>query len=221
VTTAADFLQLSERQVRDQLTVVGVRLHAELRGLSCLPLTMIAPMRKGTAVTRSFGKPVRDRQAMRQAVSAFAYRAGEKLRAHGLVAGHMAVFMHTSPFRPGPQYNNQASAVLEATADSLALIEVATRLADRLWRDGYVYAKAGVMLTNLTPAAVRPRDLFPSRDPARSARLMAALDTVNARFGKGAIQAASSGITRAWGTRAGHVSPCYTTVLGDVLTART
>lgn len=88
-------------------------------------------------MTRSFGTPITDIDRMREAIGAFGNRAGEKLREDGLVAGHMAVFIRTSEFRPGPRYDNQVSFRIEPTADSMTLVALATRAVDRIWRDGY------------------------------------------------------------------------------------
>ena len=71
----------------------------ELRGLPCLALEDVAPQRKGMACTRSFGRVVTSKAEMLEAVASHASRAGEKLRQHGLVAGKLTAFFHTSPHR--------------------------------------------------------------------------------------------------------------------------
>ncbi len=89
-----------------------------------------------------------------------------------------------------------------------------------LWRNGYRYFKVGVVLDDLRDAATEPRSLFPTRDPARSARLMAALDAVNARFGRGALRPLATGLARPWGTRHGRMSPRYTTRVEELMEAK-
>lgn len=219
VATVADFIALPAQQVRDEMTVVGARIHAELRGVSCLPLSMVAPTRKGMAVTRSFGAPVRDWASMREAIAAFAYRGGERLRAHRLAAGVLTVFMHTSPFRPGPGYSNRASIRMEPTADGRALIGRAATLGERLWRDGVDFAKAGVMLDDLRPEN-QGADLFPTRDPDRAGRLMATIDRLNARFGRFAVRPAAMGSRMGWRPKARQISPAYTTEISEVMAVR-
>ena len=88
-----------------------------------------------------------------------------------------------------------------------------------LWRDGHRYFKVGVVLDDLRDAEAEPRSMFPTRDPARSARLMAALDAVNARFGRGALRPVSTGLARPWGTRHARLSPRYTTRLDELMEA--
>ena len=83
---AAHLRDLDPKRARALGSVTLERTVWELRGLSCLALEEVAPQRKGVAVTRTFGRPVTSRDELREAVAAFATRAGERLRAHGLVA---------------------------------------------------------------------------------------------------------------------------------------
>ena len=152
ITTIADFVALEPQQVRDILTVTGARVQAELRGQSCLPLTLMPPPRQAIAVTRSFGRLVTSWGELREAVAAFATRAAEKLRGEGLEAGHLSVFAHTNPHNGDDWYSGSRAAQIEPTADTLALVGEAGRLLRAFWRPGFRYFKAGVMLGELAPA---------------------------------------------------------------------
>lgn len=220
VATVADFIALTQEEVRELLTVVGTRNHAELRGVPCFPFAVAPQTRKSLAVTRSFGRPVLTWQEMQQAIASYATRAAEKLRRHGLVANVMQVFLRTNAFNSDPKYGNQATFEIEPSADTMSLIGDALRAGRRLWRDGYKYAKAGVVLLDLKPAAALPDTLFPTRDPERSARLMAALGAVNARYGRHTLNPAVAGLTRTWGMRRQKISPRYTTHVDELLQVR-
>lgn len=221
VRSVADFVALEPDQVRELLTVTGQRTHAELRGISCFPFSLNPQPKKSLAVTRSFGRAVTQWEDMREAVAAYAARAGEKLRRHGLKASAMQVFMHTNRFNNDPSYANQVTLDIEPTADSLALIGTATRAARAMWREGYRYAKAGIVLLDLyQPADMPVGDLFASRDPEKSKALMTALDAVNGRFGRNTVRPGAVAATPAWGMRRGNLSPCYTTREADFLRAR-
>ena len=220
IDTVARFLAMPRREARGLLTVVGARVQAELQGVSCLPLSLVAPTKKGVAVTRSFGRPVTAWAKMREAAAHHAARAGEKLRAEGLVAGRMMVFLHTNPHNGEPWHSAQHGGRIEPTADTGALVGEAVRMLRPLWRQGFRYFKVGVLLDDLRDAETEPRSMFPTRDPAKSARLMAALDAVNARFGRGALRPLATGIARPWGTRHGRMSPRYTTRLDELMEAK-
>ena len=220
IDTVARFLAMPPRDARNLLTVVGARVQAELRGVSCLPLSDMAATRKGVAVTRSFGRPVTAWAEMREAVAHHAARAGEKLRAEDLVAGRMMVFLHTNPHNGDPWHSAQHGGRIEPTADTGALIGEAVRMLRPLWRQGFRYFKVGVVLDDLRDAATEPRSLFPTRDPAKSARLMAALDAVNARYGRGALRPLATGLARPWGTRHARLSPRYTTRVEELMEAK-
>jgi DNA polymerase V len=119
---------LDPRQARQLGTVVLERIVRQLQGTPCLGLEPVAPPRQGLAVTRSFGQPMTELGKVREAVAAHATRAGEKLRAQGLVAGQLAAFVHTSPHRPEPHHHGARSTrLVPRTSDTRALIAAAGR----------------------------------------------------------------------------------------------
>ncbi|TNC66419.1 Y-family DNA polymerase [Rubellimicrobium roseum] len=219
--TAADLARLDPYLARQLLTVVGERIVWELRGTSCLPLEEVAPPRKGCAVTRNFAGRVEDLATLQEAVAAHTTRLAEKLRHHGLATDALTVFFHTSTHDAGPQHAASRTVTLpEATNDTLALLRAARATVAAIWREGFRYSKAGVMTMGLIRAEEAPRPLFDGLDRERSARLMGALDAVNARWGRGTLVPASTGLTRAWATRFEHRSPRYTTQLDELPLAR-
>lgn len=218
IETIADFVRLDPRAVRDMLTVTGARVQTELRGACCLPLSLMAPPRKGIAVSRTFGRLIETPAALREAICTYTARAAEKLRAEGLEAGQIAVFVHTNPHNGDPWYSAQRQAQIEPTADTGMLIGEAIRLLRAVWRPGCRYFKAGVMLQDLGPAR-RQTVLFATHDREKSAAAMKAMDAVNARFGRGTLRIASAAATPAWGTRRQNLSPRYTTQASEMLVA--
>lgn len=219
IETAADLRDMPIRLARHRMTVVGERTVLELRGIACMALEELPPHRKGCAVTRSFGKPVSTLDEMLEAVSAHAARAAEKLRRHKLETSHLAVFMHTSPFNHHEPAHGGSNTVHlpEASADTFALIEAARRGARAIFREGYRYAKAGIIMDDLIPAGSGMRPLFAARDRDKSERLMAALDAVNSKFGRGSMAPAAIGIKKhEWQTTFDRRSPRYTTRLDEL-----
>lgn len=224
VTTAAALRDLNPKQARALGTVTLERTVLELGGLPCLNLEDVAPQRKGLAVTRSFGRPVTELAELQEAVAAYATRAGEKLRAHGLVAGQLSAFFHTSRFREDcPRYHGQRhTRLLPMTADTRQLIAAAARCLEAAWPGprGAHYVKAGVLLDDLCPANAAPPTLFDVAEAGaavpKDEALMAAMDRINARFGRGTLFPAAGGIARPWKQRAAHHSPRYTTRLDEL-----
>lgn len=221
VLDLAAFVDMEPDLVRETLTVTGQRTLAELRGIQCFTFTDAPSSRQSIACTRSFGRAITSFDDMREAVATYAARAAEKMRRFGMKAGAMQVFMRTNEFNNDPKYSNSATFEIEPSADSFALIGSATRAARSMWREGFRYFKAGVILIDLYRSADLPvGDLFSSRDPERSKALMTALDAINGRFGRGTARPGGL-IERAdWSMRRGNLSPCYTTRIGDILAAR-
>lgn len=225
IHTAADLRDMPLRQARAIGTVVLERTVLELQGESCLSFDEVEPQRKGMAVTRSAGMPMKDFDTLFQAITAHATRAAEKLRKHGLVAGTLTVFYHTNRHRQNrPQYSGSRSTrLMPMSSDTFDLVEAARRCAQAAWPKGQVgtfgFTKAGVLLDDLVRFEDRPRTLFDVARP-KSAALMSALDQVNDRFGKKTMVLASEGMKRPWQLRADHRSPRYTTRISDLPVVR-
>ena len=217
IVTAAHLRDLDVARARALLTVVGARIVLELRGTSCLPLELLPPPQQGLAVTRSFGARVTTLDGLREAVAAFATAAAEKLRRKQLVANELTVFIRTSAFSPGPRYSASLSSALPGpTSDTFRLIREAHRLLSRLWRPGFAYVKAGVILTDLTEKRLEQGALFPV---AGSEELMAALDRINTRYGRHTLYPGALGLGhRPWHTRFARRTPRYTTRGDELMT---
>lgn len=226
IRTVPELLAADPRALRSLMTVVGERILRELRGVPCLPLEMLPARRKGAACTRSFGYPVRDWQEMAEAVSAYASRLAEKLRAENLLTENLTVGLETSRNRTDqPFYRASRTLVLpEATSDSRHLVAAARALAHSLWREGLAYKKAGVWASDLLTAdQVQPGLFAASADKngtadGRQKKLMQAMDGLNRRFGLEKVRVASSGLERGWSMRRDFMSPRYTTDWADLLT---
>ena len=172
IFTVEQFAATPSATVRKLMTVTGQRTHAELLGVSCMPLTLAPDQKQTVAVTRMFGRPVETWEDMREALAAHASRAAEKVRKHGLVANAMQVFFHTHPHNGAPWYHGQRSFEIEPTSDSFALIRQAVGAGRSIWKPNTRYAKAGVILLDLQAERDAPRDLLPTTDPVRSEKLM-------------------------------------------------
>lgn len=213
VRTARQMRDLPDRWVRKHMTVTGLRLAWELRGVSCLSLEEAPAPRKGIVCSRSFGRPAESLAEIREALAAYVSRAGEKLRAQRSAAAALGVFVCTNPFRDEPQYANFRSASLPApTSYTPELVRWAHHLLDGMFRPGFRYKKTGVMISEIVPESMAPGDLFsPPGLDGRRRSLMEAVDRINERRGRGAVRFASEGIDQGWRMRRALLSPRYTT----------
>ena len=132
----------------------------------------------------------------------------------------MAVSLQTNPHRPDEAWHSgQRAGQIEPASDSLALIAEALRMLRPSWVPGLRCFKAGVVLNDLVAERQQPRMLFATRNPVRSAKVMQALDAVNARYGRGTLRPLATGIARPWATRHHRLSPRYTTRIEEILVA--
>ena len=213
IATALAFSQQPDRWIRTRLNVIGLRTATELRGTPCIPLELSPPPKKGLVVSRAFGRKLTAYEPVKEALVAYVTRAGEKLRRDRLLARHMQVFLHNSPFSTAEPYYGNASGfqLPHPTSDTAELIGHATAALRHIFRPGFHYAKCGVMLAELCPAGTGQRDLFDTRDDDRSQRLMTALDTINRRMGRDTVFYAGSGIRRDWKAFANMKTQHFTT----------
>ncbi|WP_394169157.1 DUF4113 domain-containing protein [Saccharospirillum alexandrii] len=222
VHTALDLAQSDPNQIHSQFSVVLARTVRELNGESCIELETAQPEQQQIMCSRSFGQRVTDRSALREALVRYTANACQRLRAQSMVAGQYSIFIRTSPFSGDPFYSNSISEQLPwPTDDTSVLLNRADRLLDHIWRDGFRYAKAGVLLTDLYPLTARQPDLFQgeSNQPKRQA-LLSLVDRLNSEC-RGAITFASEGTkTGPTNMRQDRLSPRFTTRFTEVPRAR-
>ena len=198
ISTALQLREASPRQIRQALSVVGERIVHELNGHPCLMLEDVQP-KQAIMSSRSFGMMVTKRVDLEEAIASYTARAAEKLRRQSGRASSLYVFIKTNRFRKqDPQYSNAAMVGFDnPTSDTATLIRAAVNAISGLYRDGYRYHKAGVMLMELTDAHQGPVSLLnpePERERALKDKRMAMLDSVNRQMGRGTLFHAAEGI---------------------------
>ena len=181
----------------------------ELRGISCYPLEQNPPAKKSITVSRMFGKPVESIKELKEAVSSYASRAGEKLRGQGLAAGAMTVYVTTSRFIENKYFNYHTIEFVVATSNTIELIRNACRCIDRLYRKGCEFKKCGIILNGLVPENRVQKSLFDNVDRLKFQRLMQAVDAVNTRLNS-QLQWAAEGLGQSWKVKFKRRSNRYT-----------
>lgn len=222
IETALQLADSSPWVIRQHFNVVLERTVRELRGESCLAIEEFAPTKQQIIYSRSFSHRITTYDEMHQVVCDYAEHAAEKLRAERQYCRLISLFMRTSPHAENETfYAPQASGRLTIpTCDTRDIIRAAVRSLDNLWRDGFRYMKAGVMLSDFFSQGVAQLHLFDDFSPqANSQALMQVIDSIN-HSGLGSIGFAGKGIEQKWAMKREMLSPCYTTRYADLPVAR-
>lgn len=212
IATALDLKRASSTFIRASVSVVLERTVRELNGTVCYPLDCEAQPQKQIICSRSFGHPVVTLADLEIALTEFASVAAERMRKQGLKAGRVQVFIQTSAFRKKDrQYSAGVVVPLPMpVGDTLQIGEAALAGLAAIFRPGFKFAKAGVILLDLSNRTVEQADMFADASPRRD-RLMAAMDAINGQFGRGAVRVGSVGGRQAWHMSQSAKTPSYTT----------
>jgi DNA polymerase V len=219
IKTAYDFSQAPDRWIRKNMSVLGLKTAYELRGESCIELEEQSEAKKGITVSRSFSSKLTSEEQLRQAIVNFVTKAAQKLRREKKQAKHINVFIRTNHFSPmDKQYSNHLGIALPYPTDFTPdLIEAAASTLSKIFREGYLYKKAGVMLTDFYDKCDKPKDMFDIKNRIDNTNLMNALDKINAKHGSRTVFYAGSGIEQKWQPKSDLKSKCYTTSWNNIL----
>jgi DNA polymerase V len=223
IDTAKQLKNADETWIRKYLTVTGERIVLELRGISCIPIEIDRPPKKGIMSSKTFGREITTRSEMEEALAHYAARAAEKLREQDSLASCLTIFIRTNSFKKDiRQYSNSYTVNFPyPTSFTPDLIRSALYGLKQIYQDGYSYYKAGVYLTKITPHSVLQPDLFGEFSLTaqyKQARLMLIVDAINRINGRDTLFFARQGITRTWRMRQFKLSQRFTTQWSELLT---
>ncbi|MEA3233754.1 translesion error-prone DNA polymerase V subunit UmuC [Pseudomonas mosselii] len=222
IRTAMDLAKADPRMLRDKFSVVVEKTARELAGTPCLELEEADPPKQEICCSRMFGKRLTELAPIKQAVATYTARAAEKLRAQGSVCKRMRVSIRTGMFNPDEaKYAKGALVELPyPTNDTLLLTRAATEAAAQVYRSGFRYSKAEVLLMDLRQPGEFSDDLFAVTQSAACDRLMSMLDEINGKYGRGTMRTASVPDTPDWGMRREMMSRSYTTRIDQLWRVR-
>jgi DNA polymerase V len=146
-------------------------------------------------------------------------KAIRKIRSEGSVASALQVFVNTNRFREDmPQYSNSKTLSFdEPTDDIIRVVKNAKDLLRSIYRKGYAYKKAGVLLLDLIPKRFQQTLLFEQHDNPRRREFIDAFEEVSARYGQSCAFLAAQGVSKKWSMRREMRTPRYTTSWDDLL----
>jgi len=221
ITKAYAFTQLPDEWVRKNMSVVGLRLKHELEGKPRLDLDTIKA-KKNIATTRSFEKQYTEFEELRERISTFSVTCAEKLRRQGSCCNALMIFLHTNWFRKDlPQYSRNIVMKLPyPTNSSIEIARFAKEGLALIFKKGYQYKKAGVIVMDITPEVANQISMFENSNPKHKV-LMGVVDRLNASIGQKKVKLASQALDRTWKMKQERLSPRYSTRLSEIITIYT
>jgi DNA polymerase V len=220
IKTAMDLASADAWTLRKNFSVVIEKTARELAGTPCLEMDEPDPPKQEICCSRMFGKRLKELQPIKEAVATYMMRASEKLRAQKSLCKKIRVSIRTGMFNPDEaKYSNGVVVDLPYPTDDVRLLTTAAVDAlDRVFRPGFNYSKAEVMLLNLCQQGEFTDDLFAISQPAEATKVMVVLDKINERWGRGTLRAPSVPGNPDWGMRREMMSRSYTTRLDQLWT---
>ena len=208
ISNAYDLKNVSNTWVKKGTNVLGAKTAMELRGISCIDLQIDQEKRKNCCVSRSFGRKVKDLNELEESVITHCLNAAEKIRADDQIAKTITVFIRTSPFDKNRRYYSNSKTIDLAipTSNSIELIKNAVKALTDIYKYGYAYQKAGIILSGLKDANQNDQNLLTPLLENKSKKLMKAIDYTNTKYGRYAISIAQAGLSKGWKMRREHSS---------------
>ena len=218
VFTAYEFTMMDDIWVKKNLAIVGLRLKKDLQGIPTLDLDEYQ-IKKTIATTRSFDKNYTKFEELQERISTFSVSCAEKLRRQHSCCNSLMVFIHTNYHREDlPKYGRNIVINLPyPTNSTIELSKFATLALKRIFKGGYHYKKAGVIVMDFTSEKNMQLNLFENSNP-KHYPLMQAVDRLNTLYGQQKIKLGSQDTKRVWKMRQEKLSPKYSTKLSDIIT---
>jgi DNA polymerase V len=225
IRTAYGLTQRSDAWIQKNLSVAGLKMVKELRGIPCLALETTCQRKMSICTSRTFGKEIHHFNALAKAVSTYAAMCGKKLRKQGSCAGKVTIFILTNPFKHKYHTNYTGLRTIRfdtPTNDSMEIVSIAMAGLRSIYRGDCVYKKAGVIVSGIMPQSqVQLRFFDNIKDMDKRHRLMQAVDAVNSSCGRMKIRLAINGFEQKLNLKQVYLSPAYTTQMAELLRVST
>ncbi len=209
----------NERHIRQLLSITGLQIKYELMGVSCFPLNQDIEKKKEIMCSRSFSQMVDDLPSLQNIISNYISDAAEKMRRQHSLCMELTVFARTNPFQNTPQFFMYETQKLKnPTCDTHKLIEIALKLIEQGYKEGYQYKKAGIRLSNFFNTSEYQIDFLEPHDTERDLKLMNCIDHINYLYGSTIIKSMACGTDGfSWRMNRKFKSPRYTTHWSELM----
>tara|TARA_B100000700_G_scaffold327231_1_gene441185 strand:+ start:929 stop:2209 length:1281 start_codon:yes stop_codon:yes gene_type:complete len=209
ITNAYQLKNVTNSWVKKNTNVFGSRTAMELKGISCISLEIKNEKRKNCCVSRSFGRKVSELEELKESITTHCLNAAEKIRIDNQTAKKLTIFIRTSPFQKDKNYyaNSKSINLPIRTNDSIELVKEALAILSSIYKKGYKYQKAGIILSELNDMETYKKNLFSKiNNDEKRKKLMKAIDLTNNKYGRNILSIAQAGIKKKWNIKKQHSS---------------
>ena len=224
IRTAYDLTQCSDRWIQKNMSILGLKMVKELRGIPCFGLETIWHRKKTIRTSRTFGEEVHHFNQLAQAVSRYAATCGVKLRKEGSCAKMVTIFILTNPFTYQYRVNYKGVRTISLdthTNDSMEIVSAAMSGLRSIYRSDCIYKRAGVILSGIVPQRCVQLNIFNNiEDIEKRYRIMQAVDAVNDSFGRMKVRLAVNGFDQRWKLKQERLSPACTTQIDKLISVQ-
>lgn len=187
-----------ESLIKRKLTVSGLRLLLELKGVSCISTAVHTEDTKSILSSRTFSREITNFTELRGAVSSFCHIASKKLRGKKLYCGFLSVFLKTNRFKEDYQSLSAQIKLPSYTYSTRTLLHYTSVALKNIYKENLLYKRAGILLTDFTSEGVYQKDLLSKDQSEKEAALMKVIDSIHTKYGNKTIVFGSEYDNKNW-----------------------
>ena len=216
IKKAIQFTELPESWVLKEMTIVGLRLQKDLKGIFSIEMEPVEK-KQSISTTRTFDRDYDTFEEVKERVVSFTTLSAEKLRNQQSLCNTLSVFVETNRFKETETYYYKSIQLKLpfSTCSTLELIAFAVMGLKHIFRDNLHYKKAGVTLSHYVDANCHQPSLFFNSNPKHK-ELMSVIDKINDTYKSNLIRLAAMD-KKSFKMKQEHLSPAYTTYIRDVI----
>ena len=215
VHTAYDFTILPDEFVRKKFSVVGLRLKQDLSGVSIIGFEKVTD-KQNIATTRTFECALKEYEPIKERIATFANSCAEKLRKQHSECSYLYVFLKTSSYSSVKRNVGVVIHLPYITNSSITICSYAIKGIKQLYKKGYNYKKAGVIVMGLKSETQHQFSIFEDENPKHTS-LMKVMDSINLKYNSPKIKIANQDLDKTWKMKQEHLSPRYTTAINEII----
>jgi DNA polymerase V len=217
INNAYQFTQLDDNWVRKEMSVVGLRLKHDLMGIPTIDFEEVKSKQNMT-FSRSFEKMYFKYGDVAERIATFSARLGEKLRKQNSHCNMILVFINSNYFqKEREQYRGFIAVKTDfPTNSTFEINRIAQKALQSIFKEGIGYKKAGIIVSDITPADNYQTTLFNGENPKHQ-DVLKAIDQINLKTGN-KIKFGGNDLKKRWKMRQEKLSNRYTTRLLEVIT---